>query len=93
MILSNKRTMYSVTNENSTLKLNGELTISENNTITGFHGSFISLDNLSHQGGFNYSEYEETCNKNYHSLPISLGDIPKILLDDTISQIKSQLTE
>ena len=91
MNLSNKRTMYSVANEDSNLKLSGEMTIGDGNAIVSFNGSFSSLDGTTHMGGFNYNESGETCNKNFHSLPISAGDKPKDLLDKTIAEIKIQI--
>ena len=91
MNLTNKRTMYSVANEDTNLKLTGEIIIGDTNAIANFNGSFFSLDGTTHMGGFSYSESGETCNKNFHGLPISTGDKPKDLLDKTIAAIKSQL--
>lgn len=93
MILSNKRTMFTVANEDSNLKLSGEVTITETNTITMFNGSFTALDGMAGKGGFNYSENGDTCNKAFYGLPIIGGDKAKNLLDNTITAIKAELTE
>lgn len=91
MILSNKRTIYAVANEDSNLKLVGEVTIAEDKLIRTFNGGFNSLEESTHMGGFMYNEAGETCNKSLNGVPILLQDKAKDLLDTTIAAIKAEL--
>lgn len=93
MELSNKRTIYSVKNENLQLKLEGEVTINEVlKEIVSFSGNFMKLDTLDYIGSFTFNESESTYNKNISRFPIELGDSGELLLDATIESIKSQMT-
>lgn len=90
MEISNKRLMYSVKNEDSNLKLEGEVTIKEDKTISYFSGSFYTLTS-EYAGNFNYSEDENTyINKSINSIPKDNEDKAIALLDKTIDEIKTQ---
>lgn len=93
MILSNSRTMFSVSEESENLKLNGELTIIDNMLITNFYGNF-SLENptdtINNSGTFHFSETETTVNKNINGVAKEHIAEATMLLDNTILQIKNK---
>lgn len=90
MELTNKRESYSVTNASVTIKLNGEVTISDNDTISSFSGNFQSLEGNG-LGGFNYRESNDTVDKHIFSVSTAYKGDAETLLDVTIGEIKSNL--
>lgn len=91
MELTNKRVMYSVKNEDSNLKLTGEVQLSES-SITEFSGNFFTLAE-EYSGNFSYSESGTNINCSINSYPSSLQDKGMILLDTTIKAIKQELEQ
>lgn len=92
MELFNKRVMYTVKNQDSNLKLEGDVQITGDNTVTTFSGTFYTLDDQ-FTGGFSYAEEgDELINKSVHSYPASLEDKGMNLLDATVTALKQQLT-
>lgn len=90
MEISNKRLIYSVKNEDSNLKLEGEVTIKEDKTISYFSGTFYTLS-TEYAGNFNYSEDQnELINKSVNSISKENEDKAIALLDSTIDEIKLQ---
>ena len=93
MELTNKRITYSVKNEDSNFKLEGEVSINENNVITFFSGTFQTLES-NYAGNFNYSEDGNgLINKSVNSIPQDGEDNAISLLDKTIDEIKIQVKE
>lgn len=93
MELTNKRIIYLVKNEDSNLKLDGEVSIREDGTITYFSGSFYTLESA-YTGSFNYAEDDSgLINKSVNSVPKEDEDKSMSLLDKTIDEIKIQIKE
>lgn len=91
MELTNKRVIYSVKNEDSNLKLEGEISIDEHNNITQFPGTFYTLESM-YAGNFNYSEDSNgLINKAVNSVPKENEDKAISLLDATVDEIKVQI--
>ena len=90
MELTNNRMQYSVTNENESLKLSGEITVSSTKLITSFSGSFMMADGAI-AGNFNYSENDTNFDKHIYGVSKSLSDVANTLLDNTIIEIKAKL--
>lgn len=92
MELLNKRVMYTVKNQDTNLKLEGDAQIMGDNMITTFSGSFFTLEDV-FTGGFSYSEEGEgLISKSVNSYPSSLEDKGMDLLDATVMALKQQLT-
>nr|DAI51199.1 MAG TPA: hypothetical protein [Caudoviricetes sp.]DAQ75695.1 MAG TPA: hypothetical protein [Caudoviricetes sp.] len=92
MELLNKRVMYTVKNQDSNLKLEGDAQITGDNVITTFSGSFFTLEDV-FTGGFSYAEEGDgLINKSVNSYPSSLEDKGMKLLDATVTALKQQLT-
>jgi hypothetical protein len=97
MILTNKRTTYTVNHSNETAKLVGNISLNENNVIENFNGSFINLleeDGVNtNLGGFSYSEemLGETLSKSIYGVPFSAEENLVSLLNDTIDRIKTEV--
>ena len=98
MILTNKRTTYTVNNSNETVKLSGNISLIEDNIIESFNGSFISVSTGTEPdeslGGFNYSEDadSDTFNKSIYGVPFSEEENLVSLLNDTITKIKTEVS-
>lgn len=87
--LTGKTTNYQVSNESATVKLSGQLTLSDNeDRIVSFNGSFNTIENV-YIGNFYYSENENgRVSKNVSDVDITkLSDVES-LLDETIVEIK-----
>ena len=101
MELTNNRQLFTVINTSTSVKLNGEITIADKKLITSFNGNFSSLENSTVEdptlmnnkflGNFNYSESADTFNKNISGKTKEQADEINTLLDETITQIKTQL--
>lgn len=87
--LTNKAVTYNVENQDSNLKLNGTIQITDSNRISTFYGSFYSLQD-DFKGGFSYSELESgLLDSSVNSYPPELEDKGICLLDTTIKEIKN----
>ena len=97
MILTNKRTTYTVNHSNETAKLTGNISLNEDNVIENFNGSFTDLieegSMESSLGGFSYNEEEVigTINKSIYGVPFSEEENLVSLLNDTITKIKTEV--
>ena len=97
MILTNKKTTYTVSHSNETAKLVGDISLTANNVIENFNGSFIDLleeDGINiNLGGFSYSEemLGETLNKSIYGVPFSAEEDLVSLLDETLTKIKTEI--
>lgn len=92
MELLNKRVTYTVKNQDSNLKLEGDVQITGDNVITTFSGSFFTLEDV-FAGGFSYAEEgDDLINKSINSYPTNLEDKGMNLLDATVEALKQQLT-
>ena len=97
MILTNKRTTYTVNHSNETAKLTGNISLNEDNVIESFNGSFMDLiedDGMeSNLGGFSYNEEAEmgTINKSIYGVPFSAEENLVSLLDETLTKIRTEI--
>lgn len=97
MILTNKKTTYTVRHSNETANLVGNISLNEDNAIENFNGSFTSAleeDPMnSNLGGFSYSEETlgESLNKSIYGVPFSEEENLVSLLNDTITKIKTEV--
>lgn len=98
MILTNKRTTYNVNHSNLTAKINGTLSLDENNRIEFLNGSFAKVVADGEEevfiGNFDYSEQDgvETLNKSIYNVPFSEEENLVSLLNDTITKIKTEVS-
>lgn len=90
MELTNKREYYSVNEVSTTIKLAGELVVTEATIINGFTGNFSTLEGTP-VGGFNYREHSGSIDKNVYSVPKEVQVEASALLDATIDAIKLEL--
>lgn len=91
MELLNKRVMYNVRNQDSNLKIEGDVQITGGNQIVSFSGNLFTLED-GFAGGFSYSEDTEgLISKSVSSYPASLDDKGMKLLDATVVALKQQL--
>ena len=98
MILTNKRTTYNVNHSNLTAKLSGTVALDENNRIEYLNGTFTKLTDVEGEeipsGNFDYSEQknQETFNKSIYNVPFSEEENLVSLLNDTITEIKTEVS-
>lgn len=91
MELLNKRVMYTVRNQDSNIKLEGDAQITNTDVITTFTGTLFTLEDV-FTGSFSYSEDESgLISKSVSSYPTSLEDKGFKLLDATVVALKQQL--
>lgn len=92
MELLDKRVIYLVKNQDSNLKIEGEVQLDASNRVISFSGSFYKLDGET-VGSFYYSEDEQgLISKSVGSYPPSLDNQGISLLDATVEALKQQLT-
>lgn len=91
MELTNKREQYTVTYADTNLSLVGEVMVVEGTVISSFNGTLTKLSDSSNAGNFNYRESGDACDQNLYSCPKDLTDEISILLDATVTAIKTQL--
>ena len=97
MILTNKRTTYSVNNSNETATLTGHITLVEDNSVENLHGTFRSIsieeEPTNDLGGFSYNEdsVTGTISKSIYGVPFSEEENLVSLLNDTITNIKTEV--
>ena len=85
MELTNKRESYTVENSAETLKLFGDVTVS-NEKIASFSGSFQTIDNMM-AGNFSFSETGSNNNINISGVPTNMLEIAYNLVTITVSEI------
>lgn len=87
--LTGKTTNYQVSNENATVKLSGQLTLSDNeDRIVSFNGSFNTTED-GYIGNFYYSENENgRVNKNISDVDGTKLSSVESLFNETITEIK-----
>lgn len=91
MELLNKRLMYTVKNQDSNLKLEGDAQIIGTDTINTFTGTLFTLEEV-FTGSFSYTEDESgLISKSVSNYPSSLDDKGFELLDATVLALKQQL--
>lgn len=87
--ISNKRNLCTVDNQDSQIKLSGELTI-EGTQVHSFNGSYYRLSPEEYIGGFDYSETsDDRITKSISGIPSDLVASAIKLLDDSITEIKA----
>ena len=91
MELTNKREQYTVTNADATVSLVGEVLVTEGTTISSFSGNLTKVSDSTGAGSFSYREIGDTCDQNLYSCPKDLTDEISILIDATVTAIKTQL--
>lgn len=88
--ISNKRSLCTVTNSATTIKLEGELVSSQLKKISGFSGSYYRVDPVEYIGNFNYSETSDgRVSKSIGDIPSDLFSTASQLLDETLEEIKT----
>lgn len=93
MELFNKRTLFNVENQDSNLKLNGEIQMSESGMVTSFYGTLYTLED-EHSGSFSLSEHEDgTIDMSINGYNISQGDKGYSLIKTTVEAVKSEIAE
>lgn len=91
MEISDRRIICKVKNQDSNLKLEGEVQINESDMILSFSGFFNTLEDT-YAGNFYYQETDEgLVDKSVNSFPSNLQNKGIELLDLTIPLIKSQI--
>lgn len=63
----------------------------EGTVISSFNGTLTKVFDSSNAGNFNYHESGDTCDQNLYSCSKDLTDEINILLDATVTAIKTQL--
>lgn len=101
MILTNKRTTYTVNHSNETIKLNGHISIDEAGVIESFSGSFTNVIEEAIEGedvelginlgGFSYNENDGHLNKSIYNIPFEEEANVLALLDEAIEEIKTEV--
>lgn len=93
MTLTNKREIYDVEHQSSSMKINGTVTGTSAQSIISFNGTMTKVTGES-AGYFNYSEMEDgMSNKNLNNIPTEIQDTACVLLDETIKLIKTELAK
>ena len=91
MELINKRTSYTVSNDDTVIKLSGEITVGDAVKINSFNGQLQLLDGT-YIGNFNYNENGTNCSFSVNDCPATNRDAAYSLLEATVESIKTQLT-
>jgi hypothetical protein len=88
--ITNKRSLCTVSNSTSTIKLEGELVSSQLKKISGFSGSFYRVDPVEYIGNFNYSETSDgRVSKSIGEIPSDLFETASNLFDATLDEIET----
>lgn len=88
MEVYNKRTIFGVKNQNSDLKLDGEVQVNEDKVISSFYGTLYSLED-EFVGNFSYSENgDKSINLSVNNYSPELDNKGATLIDETVEQIK-----
>ena len=93
MELLNKTIMYNVKNQDSNLKLEGEIQILESGIVVSFYGTLYTLEN-EYSGSFTLNEHEGgTIDESINGYVVSQGDKGYTLIKTTVEAVKQILTE
>lgn len=93
MELLNKTIMYNVKNQDSNLKLEGEIQILESGIVVSFYGTLYTLEN-EYSGSFTLNEHEGgTIDASINGYVVSQGDKGYTLIKTTVEAVKQILTE
>ena len=91
MELKNKRVQYTVTNEDSNLKLTGEVSLKEQTNDLSFNGSLNDLSN-NYLGNFYYNEREdEKIDKSINGIDKDDLANAEALIASTITALRNEL--
>lgn len=89
MELFNKRTLFNVKNQDSNLKLDGEIQMSESGIVTSFHGTLYTLED-EYSGSFSLNEREgDIMDISINGYSISQGDKGYSLIEATVEAVKN----
>lgn len=89
--LTNKREIYDVTNQNSTMKLSGQCTYTDDRRIIDSYFNVYDLQEVSY-GNVNYSEMlDDTVNVQYNTVPKTMIESVTDFVNETIESIKTQV--
>lgn len=87
--LTNKREIYDVTNQNSTMKLSGQCTYTDDGRIIDSYFNVYDLQEVSY-GNVNYSEMlDDTVNVQYNTVPKTMIESVTDFVNETIESIKT----
>lgn len=90
--LTNKREIYDVTNQNSTMKLFGQCTHTSDNRIIDSYFNIQDLQETGY-GSVNYSEMlDETVSVQFNGVPKALLSDISDFVNETVTSIKQQVT-
>lgn len=93
MELSDKKIMYNVKNQDSNLKLEGEIQILESGIVVSFYGTLYTLVN-EYSGSFTLNEHEDgTIDASINGYTITQGDKGYNLIKSTVEAVKATLVE
>ena len=93
MELSNKKIMYNVKNQDSNLKLEGEIQVLESGLVVSFYGTLSTLEG-EYVGSFSLNEHEEgTIDASINGYVVSQGDKGYNLIKSTVEAVKATLVE
>lgn len=91
--LTNKQTNYSVENIGENIKLTGTVAFAEDGRIISFNGTFMT-EQGSYVGNFYFNENDNgKSNKSISDVDTDKYDEADELLDDTINELKQQVSE
>lgn len=91
MTLTNKKTQYSVVNENNNASLRGELSFNETSGELTINGSVTTLEN-EHLGSFYYYLNEtKNVDQNFNSVKDEFFDVVETIVDATIAEVREHL--
>lgn len=89
--LTNQREIYDVTNQNSTMKLSGQCTYTDDGRIIDSYFNVYDLQEVSY-GNVNYSEMlDDTVNVQYNTVPKTMIESVTDFVNETIESIKTQV--
>lgn len=93
MTLTNKREMYTVENNTSTVRLEGDVTIDADKNIVSFSGVFTDVISGEGAGSFNYNESIDRMNVSYNGITIASKQNCEDILEGTIAAIKTEVSK
>lgn len=91
--LTNKQTSYTAENSSENLKLSGSLSFNGDGRMLAFNGSFMTWQGT-YVGNFYYNENSnDKTTKSIGEVDMDKCDEADKLLDDTIKELKQQISE
>lgn len=88
MTLTNKKTQYSVVNENNNASLRGELSFNETSGELTINGSVTTLEN-EFLGNFYYNLSEaKNVDQNFNNVKDQSFDVVETIVDATIAEVR-----